>query len=187
MRLLRALVLSLTVLLPHVLAQDFDVAGLPKEKHNYQVGNTTMIHNILIACPDIFRTSERCRTAPEDCHRQVSRCPVPIVALLTTLQSLLTQVGLLHILNANKYQPCIREIFLRELISNANDAIEKLRLTALTDKTVWDGENPLNITIRAIKDEDGKGGRIIITGTFVRYMSIMCSRLTLSFQIPVLA
>uniref|UniRef100_A0A0W0FJM2 Putative heat shock protein Hsp90 n=1 Tax=Moniliophthora roreri TaxID=221103 RepID=A0A0W0FJM2_MONRR len=58
-----------------------------------------------------------------------------------------------------------KDIFLRELISNANDAIEKLRLTALKDKSVWDGEHPLNITIRTERDEDGKGGRIIITDT----------------------
>jgi heat shock protein beta len=58
-----------------------------------------------------------------------------------------------------------RDVFLRELISNANDAIEKLRLTALTDKTIYDGAHPLNITIRAVKDEDGKGGRIIIADT----------------------
>ncbi|KAL1722314.1 Hsp90 protein-domain-containing protein [Schizophyllum commune] len=38
------------------------------------------------------------------------------------------------------------EIFLRELISNANDAIEKLRLTALTNKDLQVTE-PLNITI----------------------------------------
>ena len=49
-------------------------------------------------------------------------------------------------------------------MSNANDALEKLRLTALTDKQAWDGSEPLNITIKAIKDEDGPGGRIVISG-----------------------
>jgi len=58
-----------------------------------------------------------------------------------------------------------KDIFLRELISNANDALEKLRLIALTDKNVWDGADPLNITIKAIKNESGTGGRIIIADT----------------------
>lgn len=56
-----------------------------------------------------------------------------------------------------------RDIFLRELLSNANDALEKLRLISLTDKQVSDPEQPLNITIKAVKDEEGSGGRIIIT------------------------
>ncbi|KAF8559124.1 HSP90-domain-containing protein [Imleria badia] len=58
-----------------------------------------------------------------------------------------------------------RDVFLRELISNANDALEKFRLTALTEKALYDGVSPLNVTIKAVKNEDGVGGRIIITDT----------------------
>lgn len=46
-------------------------------------------------------------------------------------------------------------MFLRELISNANDALEKLRITSLTDKQVLSGAENLNITIIPHKDEDG--------------------------------
>jgi len=59
-----------------------------------------------------------------------------------------------------------RDVFLRELISNANDALEKFRLTSLTNKGMWD-DSPLNITIRPVDGWDGSGGRIIITGTLV--------------------
>ncbi|KAF8528822.1 cation-transporting ATPase [Hysterangium stoloniferum] len=55
------------------------------------------------------------------------------------------------------------DVFLRELVSNANDALEKLRLTALTDKEITLPDEPLNITIKAVKDTEGKGGRLIIT------------------------
>ncbi|GAB6181430.1 molecular chaperone HtpG [Desulfotomaculum defluvii] len=40
-----------------------------------------------------------------------------------------------------------REIFLRELISNAADALEKIRYRRLTDKEVRDGDLPLEISI----------------------------------------
>jgi hypothetical protein len=55
-------------------------------------------------------------------------------------------------------------VFLRELISNANDALEKFRMNSLTTKDMWDG-NPLNITIKPVNGSDGTSGRIIITGT----------------------
>ena len=58
---------------------------------------------------------------------------------------------------------------MRELISNANDALEKLRLTSLTNKEVWDGISPLNVTIKTLPAEDGSSGRIVITGTLVRF------------------
>jgi heat shock protein beta len=53
------------------------------------------------------------------------------------------------------------------LISNANDALEKLRLTALKDKTVWDGAEPLNITIRVFDNYGKPGGRLVISGKLV--------------------
>ena len=47
-----------------------------------------------------------------------------------------------------------REIFLRELVSNASDAQEKLRHLKLTGAEVADGELPLEISIRT--DEEGR-------------------------------
>lgn len=60
-----------------------------------------------------------------------------------------------------------RDVFLRELVSNANDAIEKLRLTALKEKTLVDLTNPLNITLKMVKDEedDTKPRQLIIADT----------------------
>lgn len=54
-----------------------------------------------------------------------------------------------------------RDVFLRELISNANDALEKLRLTSLTIPQVLDGAENMNITIKAFKDEDGTAKLVI--------------------------
>ncbi|MCB1275359.1 molecular chaperone HtpG, partial [Prosthecobacter sp.] len=40
-----------------------------------------------------------------------------------------------------------REIFIRELVSNASDAMEKMRHTQLTEKEIFDGEAELQISI----------------------------------------
>ncbi|CAE6448960.1 unnamed protein product [Rhizoctonia solani] len=58
-----------------------------------------------------------------------------------------------------------KDVFLRELISNANDALEKLRLISLTDKSYQIPDSPLNITIKLVRDAEGSGGRVIITDT----------------------
>ena len=45
-----------------------------------------------------------------------------------------------------------REIFLRELVSNASDACDKLRFAALENDALYEGQADLNITLSADKD-----------------------------------
>ncbi len=45
-----------------------------------------------------------------------------------------------------------REIFLRELISNASDAIEKLRFSALSDESLYEGDPETAIDIEFDRD-----------------------------------
>lgn len=40
-----------------------------------------------------------------------------------------------------------REIFVRELVSNASDALEKLRHTQISEKEIFDDKLPLEITV----------------------------------------
>ena len=40
-----------------------------------------------------------------------------------------------------------REIFVRELISNASDALEKMRLQQLKGDAIFEGDLPLEITV----------------------------------------
>ena len=54
------------------------------------------------------------------------------------------------------------QIFLRELISNASDALDKIRLMSLTLASVLDSNPDMGIKIRA--DKDGKTLHIIDSG-----------------------
>jgi len=55
-----------------------------------------------------------------------------------------------------------KEVYLRELISNASDALDKIRLISLTDKTVLDATDELSIKIKA--DKENKVLHITDTG-----------------------
>lgn len=57
---------------------------------------------------------------------------------------------LLHLITHSLYSH--REVFLRELISNACDAIDKIRFEALTDPALLEGDNDWKITLSADKN-----------------------------------
>lgn len=79
---------------------------------------------------------------------------------MTTTHAFQTEVQqLLHLMIHSLYSE--REIFLRELVSNASDACDKLRFQALTDGGLLKGDDQLGITITG----DEEAGTLTITDT----------------------
>ncbi len=66
-----------------------------------------------------------------------------------TFQAEVSQV--LHLVIHSLYSH--KEIFLRELVSNASDALDKLRFRALTEPALAEGDIPLEIRIVADRDK----------------------------------
>lgn len=63
---------------------------------------------------------------------------------------------LLHLMIHSLYSN--KEIFLRELVSNASDAVDKLRFEALSNDSLFEGDSDLKVTVEFDKD----AGTIII-------------------------
>ena len=67
---------------------------------------------------------------------------------------------LLHLMIHSLYSN--KEIFLRELISNGSDAVDKLRFEALSNESLYEGNSDLNI--RVSFDKDGRTVTVSDTG-----------------------
>lgn len=142
MRVFRSLFLSLALLSNGLLALGAEEA----QKFNYQASIR------ISSCsytPSLTSSVERCNTLTQDCHQQ----------------SLLTQVCAINSFTRRFPDRNHRDIFLRELISNANDALEKLRLTSLTEPQVLSGAESMNITLKAYKDDTDGTARLVIRDT----------------------
>ena len=69
------------------------------------------------------------------------------------------------------------QVFIRELISNASDALEKFRYMTLTGAELENNQRPLEINITT--DKDGKSITIQVSSIFFHVLK--CNRIMLMF------
>lgn len=74
-----------------------------------------------------------------------------------------------------------KEIFLRELISNASDALDKIRYQSLTDSTVLDSEPEMEIRLIA----DKANNTLTIEDTGIGMAKSDLVRLNIAINVPI--
>ena len=91
----------------------------------------------------------------------MSEAQTPDKAAVETHQFQAETRQVLHLMIHSLYSN--REIFLRELISNASDALDRLRFVAVKDDSVYEGDSDLRIEIEA----DPEAGTLTVRDTGV--------------------
>lgn len=91
-----------------------------------------------------------CAVAAVVAAAAVRACIAQGLVSVSLLQSLLQVDRLMDMIVNSLYSN--REVFLRELISNASDALDKVRFVGVTDAKALEGREQLEIMIKADKD-----------------------------------
>ena len=111
--------------------------------------------------PSILRGSTEGDGTSSDAPRTDRKTPEPAMSTqASTLEFQAETRQLLELMIHSLYSH--KEIFLRELISNSSDALDKLRVEALTDASLLDGDDELRIRLEP--DTTARTLRIIDNG-----------------------